>query len=248
MKMRNTDDTKINKTIKKIIHILKKNNNLITENIDKNQISKFANTLLGITKLVLKNNISQKQNKLLSTGKITTKILSKKKHSNSHRGGFFFKNIEDKKNEPITGEDISKLLDDIQQFFYYAQYTKEGSFLMDTSVLLDLLRGNTEQFKGYLNYRILPNYYQVYPPFLKWDNIKKAYDEGMISNLPDYLMAYNTWLKMKKEYLVEKGEIPPETLEPKFYDKLSEKLNDEAYKLRKARLTLKGYKPLNLVV
>jgi hypothetical protein len=92
-------------------------------------------------------------------------------------GGFFFKSLEAKGDKPITGTDVATLLDEIQQFLYNAKYTSIGREFMMTDTLLSLLRGDTETFKGYLKYQVAPRYYMLYPPFIKFNAIKKEINE-----------------------------------------------------------------------
>ena len=134
------------------------------------------------------------------------------KKSKKHEGGFYFKTLEEKGDQPLTGADLTSLLDEMQQFFYNAQYTEEGKFLQDTNAVISMFRGDLGQFKGLLQYRIFPQYYQIRPPFIKWDNIKKAFQEKKYEDLPDYLLAYQSYLRSRDEYLVQKGLKSPSVL------------------------------------
>ena len=122
--------------------------------------------------------------------------FSKEKLETLHRkskkqdGGFYFKSLESKGEKPITGQDITNLLDEIQGFFYNAKYTEEGQWLREPDVLLSLFRGDTDAFKFHLNYVVLPKYYQLFPPFLKWGAIKEAIVNKKYEDYPDYLLAY----------------------------------------------------------
>ena len=132
-----------------------------------------------------------------------------KKSKKFQKGGFYFKSLESKGDKPITGTDITNLLDEIQQFFYNAKYTEEGRFLTETDVLLSLFRGDTDAFKFYLNYNLLPKYYQFSPPFLKWDAIKEAIANKKYEDYPDYLLAYLSYQKSKNAWEVEQGLAQP---------------------------------------
>lgn len=141
------------------------------------------------------------------------------KHSSRHIGGFYFKSLEEKGDQPLTGSDLATLLDEIQQFFYNAQYTDEGKFLQDTNTLISMLRGDVQQFKGILQYRIFPKYYTLYPPFLNFANIKKdLIEDKKWEDLPDYLLAYQSYLRSRDEYLVNKGLKSPSVLSGDLYN------------------------------
>jgi hypothetical protein len=224
-------DDIIHKKLLIVLKKIRKNNKYIPKNISSSDLNNFVDKIIKYTKYLeideLKNVNNNNNDKI-----------------KKHHGGFFFKNIEDKAEQPITGADVSKLLDEIQQFFYNAQYVTEGQFLQDTNTVLSMLRGDTQQFKSILQYRIFPKYYQSFPPFIKWDGINEAIQTKKWEDIPDYLLAYQTYLKLQDEYLVEKGLKPPSVLNKDlytgFYNKLSNTLNDEIYKYQSARRTYNG--------
>ena len=131
------------------------------------------------------------------------------KSSKKQDGGFYFKSLESKGDKPITGQDITTLLDEIQGFFYNAKYTEEGQWLREPDVLLSLFRGDTDAFKFHLNYVVLPKYYQIFPPFLKWGAIKEAFVNKKYEDYPDYLLAYLSYQKLKNAWEVEQGLAKP---------------------------------------
>ena len=161
-----------------------------------------------------------------------------------HKGGFYFKSLEDKGEKPITGADLTKLLDEVQQFFYNAKYTSEGQHLQDTDTLVSMLRGDVNQFKGFLQYRIFPKYYTVYPPFLKWEGIKEAYETKKWEDIPDYLLAYQSYLRSRDEYDVERGLKPPSVLQKDlytgFYNKMAHSLDTNIQQFQQYRNKYQG--------
>jgi hypothetical protein len=165
---------------------------------------------------------------------------------NTHKlnGGFYFKSLEDKADKPITGSDITKLLDDIQKFFSNAKYVEEGAHLQDTDTLLSMLRGDVGQFKSILQYRIFPQYYATVPPFIKWDNIKKAVDTKKWEDIPDYLLAYQSYLRSRDEYDVERGLKPASILQKGlyngFYDKVAHSLDTNIQQFQQYRNKSQG--------
>jgi len=165
-------------------------------------------------------------------------------NSQPHKGGFYFKSLEDKGDKPITGADLTKLLDEVQQFFYNAKYTSEGQHLQDTDTLVSMLRGDVNQFKGFLQYRIFPKYYTVYPPFLKWEGIKEAYETKKWEDIPDYLLAYQSYLRSRDEYDVERGLKPPSVLQKDlyngFYNKMAHSLDTNIQQFQQYRNKYQG--------
>ena len=199
----------------------------------------YVNSLLIL--YISKNN----KTKTLKCISLTNKNRNIK---NLHNGGFFFKNIEDKGDKPITGADVTKLLDDIQSFFYNAKYVDEGKFLVDTDAVLSMLRGDTSQFKSLLNYRIFPKYISRTPPFINFGSIKQAFDEKKYEDIADYLLAYQTYLRLQDEYLVEKGLKPPSVLNKGlykgFYDKMSRAIDSNVLQFQQARNKLYMRNPI----
>ncbi len=165
-------------------------------------------------------------------------------HNTNHNGGFYFKSIEDKGENPITGADISKLLDEMQQFFYNAKYTSEGAFLNETDTLISMFRGDIGQFKGFLQYRIFPQYYKTVPPFINWEGVKEAIKTKKWEDLPDYLLAYQSYLRSQDEYLVEKGLKPASALNKGLYmgafDKIAHSLDNNIQQFQQFRNKAQG--------
>jgi hypothetical protein len=151
------------------------------------------------------------KDKLESNTKCSKKSI--KSSSKKQDGGFYFKSLESKGEKPITGQDITNLLDEIQGFFYNAKYTEEGQWLREPDVLLSLFRGDTDAFKFHLNYVVLPKYYQLFPPFLKWGAIKEAIANKKYEDYPDYLLAYLSYQKLKNAWEVEQGIAKPKNFD-----------------------------------
>lgn len=161
------------------------------------------------------------------------------KYLNEHNGGFYFANIEDKGDQPVTGNDISQLLTEIQDFFYNAQYTREGEFLIGPNRILSLLRGDTSIMESYLKYVIIPQYFTFRPPFFNWNNIKEWIYGRRWEDIPDYLLAYKSYNKLHDEYLISKGEKSPDALNKGlytgFFDKLANTLDQRIQQFQRYR-------------
>ena len=228
----NTNNSK--KNIKtKIIKLLKeirKNNKLINKNTTDKELIVFFNTIYEQSKIIYE---------------------TKLKKNTINKGGFYFKNIEEKGDKPITGNDIAILLDDMQEFFSNAQYTDEGAFIKAPNTLLSLFRGDTDAFKNYIIWHILPKYITLIPPFIKWDGISKIFRERKYEDIPDYLLAYQSYMRSKDEYLVEKGLKSPDVLKKDlytgFYDKLANSMDQNIIKFQRYRSIAQGKPPLGML-
>ena len=214
-----TPEPHIKKLILSTLKMVRKNNKLIKAGTTDAQLLKMyvqiktaADELITAIPSIVKKSKTQKL-------KLKQKL----------NGGFYFRDIEDKGDQPITGADVSRLLDEMQDFIYNLKYTQEGAFLQDVDILISMLRGDLSQFKSYLTWRIFPQYYQVTPPFIKWDAIKQAWNSRKYEDIPDYLIAYQKYLKSRDEYLVAKGLKSPNVLKKDlyvgFYDKLANSLD-----------------------
>ena len=230
----NKNDQRIK--LEQLLETLKNNDKLISSKTTSSQINKFINTLLEYVNLLLISYASNNNKTRKTLGK---KHGNKLTIRNVHNGGFFFKNIEDKADQPITGADVTKLLDDIQSFFYNAKYVDEGKFLIDTDAVLSMLRGDTSQFKSVMNYRIFPKYISRIPPFINFGAIGQAIKERKYEDIADYLLAYQTYLRLQDEYLVEKGLKPPSVLNKGlykgFYNKMAHAIDNNVLKFQRLR-------------
>lgn len=226
------------KDLRKNNKYLSKNTNDVQINILYNQIYKYFNNILN----TIENILSQSQHSNQQSHKKCNTI--KHQHQHQHQGGFYFRNIEDNPDKPITGADLTKLLDDIQQFFYNAKYTSEGQFLQDTDTVLSMLRGDVSQFKGILQYRIFPKYYTAYPPFINWSGVKEAIETKKWEDIPDYLLAYQSYLRSRDEYDVERGLKSPSVLQKDlyngFYNKVAHSLDTNIQQFQQYRNKFQG--------
>jgi hypothetical protein len=223
---------------------MRNNNKFISRDTSESQIKNIVNYLhTFFHQLLLLLNKSLRQSAPPSRKKLHGK--GKTQGTKAHHGGFYFKSLEDKGDKPITGADLTRLLDEMQQFFYNAKYTEEGKFLQDTDTILSMFRGDVNQFKGILQYRIFPQFYNAFPPFIKWDNIyTELIEKRRWEDLPDYLLAYQSYLRSRDEYLVEKGLKPPSVLQKDlyvgFFNKMANSINDNMYAFQNARNKFQG--------
>ena len=253
--------------LEELILQMRDNNKLIsrdTSNIQIKNIVNYLDTFFHQLLLLINQSLESYQHKKPNRHTRHTRHTSHTRHTRHtrhkkyndkkklHKGGFYFKSLEEKGDTPITGADLTKLLDEMQQFFYNAKYTEEGKFLQDTDTLLSMLRGDVNQFKSILQYRIFPQFYSAMPPFIKWDVIyNEIIEKKRWEDLPDYLLAYQSYLRSRDEYLVEKGLKPPSILQRDlytgFYNKMANSINDNMYAFQNARNKFKGnFYPITL--
>ena len=230
-----------------LLQNLRNNNKFIPNNTTDNEINSLYNTIHIVFTNIIKEleNAQQKHNIHLKYNISSATNANRINNGiQTHKGGFYFKNLEEKGDQPITGADLTKLLDEIQQFFYNAKYTTEGKFLQDTDTVLSMLRGDVNQFKSILQYRIFPQYYTVYPPFIKWSGIQQAIADKKWEDIPDYLIAYQSYLRARDEYLVEKGLKSPSVLQKDlytgFYNKLANSLDTNIQQFQQYRNKYQG--------
>ncbi len=267
LKQNNASRTIYKKKIIELLKVLRKNNKLIhNDTTDKEINNMYISIYKYFTQIIqnlynkcnrmdndIDNDINSNiDNDINKSNKIKVKSRKKSKQNTSqntsqntnHNGGFYFKNIEDKGDNPITGADITKLLDEMQQFFYNAKYTSEGAFLDDTDTILSMLRGDVNQFKVFLQYKIFPKYYKPYPPFINWEGVKEAIKTKKWEDLPDYLLAYQSYLRSQDEYLVEKGLKPASALNKGLYmgafDKIAHSLDNNIQQFQQFRNKSQG--------
>jgi hypothetical protein len=107
-----------------------------------------------------------------------------------------------------------------------------------------MLRGDVNQFKGILQYRIFPKYYTPYPPFINWSGIKEAVQTKKWEDIPDYLLAYQSYLRSRDEYDVERGLKPPSILQKDlyngFYNKVAHSLDTNIQQFQQYRNKFQG--------
>jgi hypothetical protein len=248
----------IKETMINLLKDVRNHNDLISKKTTDIELDTIFIKLYGQMKLLKKKieedaddyKYNQKNKSKATTSlhtKATTSLHTKahfQKQSKKHKGGFYFKSLEEKGDQPLTGADLTTLLDEMQQFFYNAQYVDEGKFLQDTNALISMFRGDLGQFKGLVQYKILPQYYQVLPPFIKWGNIKQAFIDKKYEDIPDYLLAYQSYLRSRDEYLVAKGLKSPSVLQGDrytgFFDKLAKSLDKNITQFQQYRNKLTG--------
>ena len=183
-------------------------------------------------------------------------LISKQKNNinkdilNIKKGGYYLKRLEEKDNKPITGADLTRLLDEVQGLTGNFRYAPEGKFLTNADVMISLMRGDEESFKSYLKFFVLPNFYKLFPiPHLinifGTDKTKPPNDYvgkqplwERYEDIGDYLLTYQAYNNAKKQYYIDKGIASPDVLKPGFMDKLTKDIDAVATKYSMAKMQL----------
>ena len=113
--------SKIKSQIIKLLKVIRKNDKLIKIHTTDKELILLFNTIFKESKLIYENKQNNKHKiETRINNKTDTKNRSKTK-TKLNKGGFYFKNIEDKGDQPITGNDMAHLLNEMQDYFYNAQ-------------------------------------------------------------------------------------------------------------------------------
>ena len=241
-----TPKTKIKKQTLTLLKEIRNNNKLITNTITDDELNVMFER---IYKNSIKLNKEIQKAKPTQTNTSTKTSTSTQTSTNKTHGGFFLKDLEDKGDQPITGADLTKFLDELDSFIYNAQWTSEGAFLRDSYTFMNIIRGNIDAFKSFVTWHVLPKYYQMYPPFIKWDGIKEIIDSKW-EDLPDYLLAYKTYNRLHNEYLVSKGLRSPSEVkgDDNFFTKFANKVDTSIQQFQQVRRKFQGIKTGNFTL
>lgn len=229
---------------KKRLNILKKHrdkNIIIPKEYTNKQLEEFHLNLMermpDIINLIQKEekkNVSKKKKKdYLILFNDNDKLKLKHKKIIQTGKGPYMKRLTDKGEEPITGEDVERTLDEISEFLQSLRYTPIGKGATGFQVLYELLRGNEQPKDFYLKFNVMPKYATVFPPYISFKNILNDFD-----SIGDYLSLYTTHRRIVNQSKVDSGELRPEDLKPDFYDKLanqSQEIRGKLMQLQMAR-------------
>ena len=213
---------------------------------------KFKKHLMELKKLniVIPKHFTNKEvNYILNKIKLCIPKIEKKIHK-IKKGGYLFKRIEDKADQPITGADFTRLLDELQGLTSNLRYVPEGRDFTKADVLLSLMRGDEASFDAYVKFFIYPNFYKLYPyPHFKNIFSKSEKDPPneyaggtplfeRYEDLGDYLLAYISYRDAKNQYLVDQGLKSPNVLKKGFLDKFTAAYDKAATKYSMAKMQL----------
>ena len=134
-------------------------------------------------------------------------------------GGVYLLGLENKGEQPITGNDLNRALDEISSILTRLQYTPKGSGLKSTNLIMNLLRGDQEALRNYVKIHEIPKYVSYLPPSLNLTNILNDIDQ-----IPDLYGVYKQYMNDVNQYKVETGELDPKDIKPDKFEQLAEKL------------------------
>lgn len=138
-------------------------------------------------------------------------------------GGPYLERLTSKGDEPITGNDLAKALEEISTTLGNLQYLQDdgGSVFRGVNTWLNYFNGNPYPLKEYLRYYFAPQFYRPFPPGINFSEIYKR-----ISNITDLLSTYSDDKHIHKQYLVEKGYADDKTLKRSSFDKFINQLSN----------------------
>lgn len=175
----------------------------------------------SIIKSKSKNRTNNNKNKRTRLTKKVKHIKHIKYIKHIKRGGAFLRRLEEKGNNPITGNDIAETLEEISDILQRVIYTRRGNKLRGFNTLLNIFRGDKEALDSYLRYFVLPEFASIIP--LKLD-ITKAINES--GDLPYYLDAYYAYNNYLNKYRVDIGELKPSDIKPNKLEEMVGNLAD----------------------
>jgi hypothetical protein len=183
----------------------------------------------------------------------TNRLSSRHRTKTHHRilvgGGAYLEHLIDKGDQPITGNDFKKAVDDISQIIGSAMFAPalfEDFDVFTAGTILDILKGDdVESSKSYLKWKLATHYIDYFPPNIKtgkvWDIIKSG---------QNYLNVYFTHENLKKQALQEDGKLTEADLKPTALEKLSKKIFDTEMAMQMAfinPLNLKQWNPTTFI-
>jgi len=134
-------------------------------------------------------------------------------------GGVYLKGLEDKGNQPITGNDMAQALDEISGLLTSIQYTPKGSGLVYTNLLVNMLRGDEQALKDYVKYYEMPKYVSYMPPSL---NLGAIFND--VDQIPSLYGVYKEYMNSINNYKVSRGELDPKDIKPDYFEKMAQKV------------------------
>lgn len=197
--------------------------------LTKTDIQNYKNLYSQLNKRVKKKYLTSKTKKIK-----TSKSLFKKLGGNidTKHGGPYLQRLTAKGNQPITGDDMAKTMEEIITVLSDLRYLDDAKEAYGPTVLLNYFMGDTEDLKGYLRYKLLPKFVKTngFPPSIEFKKIFERWD-----NITDLLNLYKNDKKIKNEWAVSQGLKPADVLKPTFIDKLATKIEDADQKYQKLK-------------
>lgn len=211
--------------------------------LTKNDIAKYKKLYTDLRKQFKKQSKTKKKYKALILSKKQPKfkninsILKGGDDGFNDNGGPYLQRLTKKGNLPITGDDISKTMEEIITILSDLRYLDDAKDAYGPTVLLNYFMGNEEDLKNFLRYRFLPKFVKVnqFPPKIEFGELYSRWD-----NIVDLLNIYKNDKRIKNEWAVSKGLKPEDVLKPTFIDKLADKIDAADLKFQKFKMLRRG--------
>lgn len=181
---------------------------------------------------------NKRTNKLTITNSLQKTTLNKATKKRLHGGdvkGPYLQRLTTKGSEPITGDDMAKVIEEITMLLDDVQYLDDAPNVKGFNALLKYFNGDPEGIKAHVRYSIGPQFYSTFPPTINFTKIYERWD-----NIVDILNAYKHDRKIKLQFAVDKGLKPEDVLKPSFLDKFAENLDTLDQKFQKAKQVRRG--------
>lgn len=141
-------------------------------------------------------------------------------------GGAYLAHLTDKGDQPITGSDFKKAMDDIAQILsplMFAPAFLEDFDVFTASTLLDIFTGgdDKEAAKQYFTWKMSDKFMSWFPPSIHTDKVL-----DVASQAQNYLNVYFTHQRLKKQALQEEGKLSEADLQPSALEQMAQKIFD----------------------
>lgn len=144
------------------------------------------------------------------------------------RGGSgYLERLTSKGDQPITGNDFAKTLEDITSVMESMKYIDDTRGVKDGLTLLNYFQGNDWDLKNYIKYNILPKYFSLFPLYV---NVPGLINK--VNDLPTIVSLYYADQKIKQE---SSGMNPEDIAKPGFVSNLANSINTAQSKFYRAK-------------
>lgn len=192
------------------------------------QKTRFKKLYLELNKKIIKKYNLNKKNKFKNIDSIL---------KGGQTNGPYLQRLISKGDEPITGNDMAKTLEEIMTILSDLRYLDDAKGAYGPTVLLNYFMGNDADLRSYLRYRLLPKFIKVnqFPPQIAFGELYSRWD-----NIVDLLNLYKNDRKIKNEWAVSKGLKSEDVLKETFIDKLASKVDSADQKFQKLKMAKSG--------
>lgn len=203
-------------------------------NLTSRDIQKYKTLYSQLNKRIKQKILYSKTKKLKTSKSIFNKLGGDLPSATN--SGPYLQRLTTKGNEPITGNDIAKTMEEIITVLSDLRYLDDAQGAYGPTVLLNYFMGDTNDLKAYLRFKLLPNYVKTNGfPSIEFKKIFERWD-----NITDLLNLYKNDKKIKNEWAVSQGLKPADVLKPTFIDKLATKIENADQKYQKLKAIKRG--------